>query len=158
MVDQNVSCGQISVYYLKVKWLYESYRARNDHYPLRNQKLHSLSHTISKFVQILGCEGFAHLPAIFGKVEKWRLPHSLLSQVGQQFSIHNIFHNQQVRFWNKEKEFSRFFLFFRFSPWSVHTPRMVTTLGWGPISCMIFISWIRSSTSRCAEFSWTKIC
>ena len=44
-----------------------------------------------------------------------------------------------------------------FSPCSVQTPRMVTTLGWEPISCMIFISWIRSSTSFCALLSWRKI-
>ena len=35
----------------------------------------------------------------------------------------------------------------------MHTPRIVTTCGWEPISCMIFISWIRSSTSFWALFS-----
>ena len=38
----------------------------------------------------------------------------------------------------------------------MQTPSMVTTLGCEPISCIIFISWTRSSTSFCALFSWTK--
>ena len=68
-------------------------------YPLGNQVFHSLCYTISKLGQVFRRQGFAHFASIFGEVEEGRLLHSMFTQMGQQFSVHHIFHHQQIRLW-----------------------------------------------------------
>ena len=65
-------------------------------YPLGHQILHALGNTVGKLGQILGRQSLTHLSAILGEVEEGRLLHSVFSKVGQQFSIHNILHHQQI--------------------------------------------------------------